>query len=112
MEAKTFESIIKVEKEIQRMLREEQQKARDWLTHQKQEIEANLQAALDDVEAGARRAEAEVKAAAERDAAELVSRTSRRIRDVEGLDDSCLQRIIRQEIRKILPGAGDDRPDV
>ncbi len=112
MEAKTFESIIQVEKEIQRMLREEQQKARDWLVQQKQEIEANLESALADVQTGARRAEAEAKAAAEREAAEAVRTVRRRIDGLESLEDAPLQQIIRQAIRGILPEAGDDRPDV
>ncbi len=112
MEAKSFESIIQVEREIQRMLGEEHQKARDWLEHRKQEIEANLQAALADVEAGARRVEAEAKTAAERKAAEIVSRTRRWIDGLESLEDVSLQRVIRQAIRKILAEAGDDRPDV
>ncbi len=103
MEANTFESIIQVENEIQQMLREEQQKARDWLAREKQEIEANLEAALADMEAGARRAEAETKSAAEREAAEIVIRTRRRIDQLESLGDASLQRVIGPAIREILP---------
>ncbi len=112
MDAKTFESIIEVEKEIQQMLREEQQEARGWLARQKQEIEAHLEAALADVEAAAQRAKAEAKVAAEREAAESLSRTRRRIDRLERLEDACLQRIIGEAIREILPEVGDDRPDV
>ena len=113
MDTSVLGAVIEAEQEIQARIEGERKKARERIDGVKAEA---AQAVAEEAERLRRESAATMvtaKAGAQARAAELLRRTERQAEELAALSDKRLQRIMEQQIRRVLPGADrHDRPDV
>ena len=104
MDNTILSEVIEVEREIQKCLELEQTKARDWLEKVKKECaeevlqeEARVKNLVAAAEDRARKEAEESAAARVRDAAVLIEQ-------IDHLDRTLLQTVVKKHVRTILPG--------
>jgi hypothetical protein len=104
MEENTFESIIKLEKEIQTMLGSEREKVSRWLADTKANITKDQEDKLNRLRTSEAEERETARRSAEDRAAALLEKADMQIERLEHLDDDYLAETLWQHLKAIVPG--------
>ena len=105
MDNNILSEVIDVEREIQKCLDREQEKARDWLEKVKQECVDKLLREEALIRNSLAAAEDQARKEAEESTASSVSAAAALVEQRDHLDQSLLQAVVDKHIRTILPGS-------
>ena len=103
MEKDILSKVIEVEKEIQERLRDEKNKAHEWLEAAKKEIERDISLQEEQLRESYTKDREEAKAEAEREAARIVQDASTLAERYRRISDETLEKIVKRHMLKILP---------
>jgi hypothetical protein len=104
MDNNILSEVIDVEREIQKCLDREQEKARDWLAKVKQECADELVREEELLRNSLAAAEGQARKEAEEGAASSLSAAAALVEQRDHLDRALLQAVVDKHIRTILPG--------
>lgn len=104
MEKDILSQVIEAEKEIQKCLKIEKNKAREWLEGVKKESEAEFLREERRIRESLELTQAESAKEADRQAAEIVQQAARAAERLGQLGTGTLQRLIEKRLTEILPG--------
>jgi hypothetical protein len=104
MEKDTLSQVIEAEKEIQKRIEIEKAKAADWLEGAKKAAEADYLREEKKIRTSIERRQAEAAKEIEEQAARIVEGAAREAERFGSLEADCLERIVRKQITRILPG--------
>ena len=110
MEKDILSKVIEVEKEIQERLREEKNKAHEWLEGVREEIEKGLSLQEEQLRESYTRGKEGAKAEAEREAARIVQDAAILAERYRRISDAALEKIVKRHVVKILPSQGTISP--
>jgi len=103
MEKDVLSKVIEVEKEIQERLREEKNKAHEWLEGVKKEIERDIYLQEDQLRESYTRGREDAKAEAEKEATRIVQDAATLAERYRRMGDGTLEEIVMRHVVKILP---------
>lgn len=103
MEKDILSKVIEVEKEIQERLREEKEKAHEWLEGVKTEIERDTSLQEEQLRESYIRGKEDAKAEAEREAERIVKDAATLAERYRQISDETLEKIVEKHVVKILP---------
>jgi hypothetical protein len=104
MEKDILSEIIAVEKDIQERLVAEERSAGTMLCSLRQDLEEETRREEERLAEARREAESSARAKAEERAAAIIRQAGSRAQQWSGLDDTTLERCIRGQLVRILPG--------
>ena len=105
MDNNILSEVIDVEREIQKCLDREQEKARDWLAKVKKECADELVREEELIRDSLAAAEDQARKEAEESAASSLSAAAALVEQRDHLDRALLQAVVDKYIRTILPGS-------
>lgn len=103
MEKDILSKVIEVEKEIQERLREEKNKAHEWLEGVRKEIERDVSLQEEQLRDSYIKGKEDAKAEAEREAARIVEDAAALAERYRRISDEALEKIVMRHVLKILP---------
>ena len=110
MEKDILSKVIEVEKEIQERLREEKEKAHEWLEGVKKEIERDVSLQEEQLRESYTRGREDAKAEAEREAEKIVKDAASLAERYRRIIDETLEEIVKRHVLKILPAHSTTPP--
>lgn len=111
MERNTLQTIIEVEREIQRMLEEERGRAKAWLERTRQQIQDDLNRETDLLQEQSGRSHRTMREEARRRADVIARKAAAETRELEAFSSERIRELVLRHLAHLDPRSAHDRPD-